>query len=128
MSEEFVNFYELIDVSQNADYSQIKSNFLKKIKVCHPDKAGEENTEQAILIIEAWSVLRDEDSRKQYDLQLEQRKNGREVFFNRNALDVVIEGDKVECPQCGEVNILPWDLLEAGGLIDCCGCSSYLEI
>jgi hypothetical protein len=55
-------------------------------------------------------------------------KNGKEVFWNRNALDVEIDGDRAECPQCGEVNFLGWDLVEKGGLIECCGCSSYLDV
>jgi len=124
-SDDYINYYQILDVQQNTEYAEIKLSFMKKIKANHPDKAGDSKKEFAMILIEAWKVLRDEDSRNQFDLLLEERKNGKEVFFNRNALDVIIEGDKVECPQCGEVNILPWDILETGGMIDCCGCSSY---
>lgn len=55
-------------------------------------------------------------------------RNGRQVFWDRNALEVEINGDRVDCPQCEDVNILPWELIESGGLIECSGCSSYFDI
>jgi curved DNA-binding protein CbpA len=89
MTNDFVNYYKVLGIEQDACWATIKNKFLAKIKVCHPDKITE-NTEarvkdEAIVTIEAWQVLRDLDRRREFDLLLE----GNGIFFgfyreNRN--------------------------------------------
>lgn len=66
------NYYEILGVLQNATQEEIKKAYLTLAKKCHPDhhpgnKAAEEQFKK---IAEAYSVLKNEDSRKQYDKKL----------------------------------------------------------
>uniref|UniRef100_A0A1I7U875 J domain-containing protein n=1 Tax=Caenorhabditis tropicalis TaxID=1561998 RepID=A0A1I7U875_9PELO len=75
------NYYEIIGVPATATKEQIKDAFIAKTKQLHPDQSqkvkkdsrvgwatGASDTEQFMLVKEAYDVLRNEDKRKEYDL------------------------------------------------------------
>ena len=62
------DYYDVLGVSKNASDAEIKSAFRKLAKQYHPDICKEENAEAKFKEVqEAYSVLSDENKRKQYD-------------------------------------------------------------
>jgi molecular chaperone DnaJ len=65
-----MNYYEILGVEKNASTEDIKKAYHKLSKIHHPDKNlnnHEEATEKFKKITEAYSVLSDENKRKNYD-------------------------------------------------------------
>ena len=66
-----VDYYQLLDVSRDADLEQIKKAFMKKALLSHPDKAPadkvEEYTKNYEALQRAYKTLTNEASRKQYN-------------------------------------------------------------
>lgn len=63
------NYYQILEVSPDANQNIIRSSFRKKVKQLHPDvQAGELTRENDILnLLEAYEVLSDETTREVYD-------------------------------------------------------------
>lgn len=75
------NYYEIIGVPATATKREIRDAFLAKTKQLHPDQSqktkrdsrvgwatGASDTEQFMLVKEAYDVLRNEEKRKEYDM------------------------------------------------------------
>ncbi|KAM9968322.1 hypothetical protein ACTFIW_002760 [Dictyostelium discoideum] len=66
------NFYDIFGLSQSATKSEIKKSYYDLAKRFHPDKNKDEDAAEIFKIIsEAYIVLSDEQSRKEYDEFLE---------------------------------------------------------
>lgn len=65
-SEVFIDLYNVLDVDIEAKSEEIKSAYLKLVKIHHPDHGG--NTEMYQRITRAYEILYNKDSRKDYDL------------------------------------------------------------
>ena len=65
------NLYEILNVSKDADEAKIKKSFMKIIKTFHPDKNSELEEEIYYHIILANQILLNKESRKKYDLFIE---------------------------------------------------------
>ncbi|KAG8198254.1 hypothetical protein JTE90_021511 [Oedothorax gibbosus] len=65
-----VDYYDLLGVSKDSDNREIRKAFKKLALKLHPDKnkGREEAHEQFIAINKAYEVLKDEETRKKYDL------------------------------------------------------------
>jgi len=82
---ERINFYQLLDVAQEEEIFQIKRNYYKLMKRYHPDRfTGEQFSaiagkldEIVSRLTEAYQTLKDEDTRKAYDMKL--KKNQKET-------------------------------------------------
>ena len=63
------NYYEILGISQNATQDEIKKSFRNLALRYHPDKNrnSEESRQKFMKIIEAYEVLSDERTRKNYD-------------------------------------------------------------
>ena len=61
------NYYELLEVSQNAPAKEIKRAFREKAKRLHPDITGDTGADAMRKLLAAYEVLSDADRRFEYD-------------------------------------------------------------
>ena len=66
-ANEFVDFYDLLQLSSNADTETIERIFRHLAKKLHPDHSDQTNNDQFIKIVEAYEVLSDPETRAGYD-------------------------------------------------------------
>jgi curved DNA-binding protein CbpA len=76
-------YYAILEVSEDANFQEIKKSYRKLAKKYHPDRNKSDNAEETIKKInEAFETLSDRKKRKQYDLEssnifdLEESNNG----------------------------------------------------
>lgn len=74
-----MNYYEVLNVSENADISEIKKKYRKLAMKYHPDRnSGDKNTTKKFReITEAYEILGDEKKRKEYDYKRKNIQNQR---------------------------------------------------
>ena len=70
-ADEFVDFYELLQLSSNADTETIERVFRHLAQKLHPDHSDQTNNDQFIKIVEAYQVLSDPETRAGYDVKYE---------------------------------------------------------
>ncbi len=88
----FVNYYEVLGVSQDATDDEIRSAYRKKSKDTHPDVNQSPSAEADMTNVNAaYERLRDPDSRVTYDRQLEAEMKAAEERRLRNSPEVYIE-------------------------------------
>ena len=63
------NYYQILEVTSSASEAEIKRSFRNLALKYHPDrnKNSEESKQKFMQIVEAYEVLSDEQSRKNYD-------------------------------------------------------------
>jgi len=66
-ANEFVDYYDLLQISSNADTETIKRIFRNLAKKLPPDQSDQTNNDQLIKIVEAYEVLSDPKTRAGYD-------------------------------------------------------------
>lgn len=83
MENSWIDYYEILEADINDDVSTIKSKYRNLTKKYHPDlhpEATEEEIkileEKMMLLNEAYSILTNEERRKEYDSTYEAYKNG----------------------------------------------------
>lgn len=70
------NYYEVLGVSKEASFEEIKRAHHEKARQYHPDiNPTESSPEQFLEIQKAYEILISEESRKNYDLMLEENEN-----------------------------------------------------
>jgi curved DNA-binding protein CbpA len=63
-------YYAILEVSEDANFQEIKKSYRKLAKKYHPDRNKSDNAEETIKKInEAFETLSDRKKRKQYDLE-----------------------------------------------------------
>jgi DnaJ-class molecular chaperone len=71
LSDDIMNYYAILGVSQYAKYREIKAAYRRLALKFHPDRNRSPVSENSIKIINAaFEVLSDKDKRKQYDEKL----------------------------------------------------------
>ena len=71
----FIDYYEVLDVAEDVSFSEIKKAYKKQVLKWHPDRNSDPNaTSRMQLINEAYLILRDENSRRLYDIEYQQLK------------------------------------------------------
>ena len=86
-----MDYYKILEVSENADILKIKKQYRKLAMKYHPDKnAGDERAAKKFReITEAYEVLSNGEKRKEYDYKREnennhtKKKNDKENFKNK---------------------------------------------
>ncbi len=68
------NYYNILNVSVNSSIKDITQNYRKLAIKYHPDK-NPDNVDQFTKINEAYEILKNDDSRKEYDIKLKQQNN-----------------------------------------------------
>jgi curved DNA-binding protein CbpA len=86
--KEFVDFYEVLEVSPNANSYTIERIFRFLAKRFHPDVAESSDVQRFSLIVEAYETLRDPIARAAYDLELNrQKKQTAELLDESNSAE-----------------------------------------
>jgi DnaJ-class molecular chaperone len=79
------NYYQILDIKYNCNLEDIKKAYKEKARIYHPDKASSEKKDEYQEIFKninnAYSVLKDKESRLTYDLNNGFKNNN---FFNQN--------------------------------------------
>ena len=72
-----MDYYKILEVSENADILKIKKQYRKLAMKYHPDRnAGDERAAKKFReITEAYEVLSNEEKRKEYDYKRENENN-----------------------------------------------------
>ena len=74
------NYYKVLGVDSKATDAEIRTNYRKLARLYHPDlNKGRLYHEKFVAINQAYSVLRDETSRRAYDFQLREAENAAET-------------------------------------------------
>jgi curved DNA-binding protein CbpA len=83
------NLYTVLEVSEDADYEEIKKNFRRLAKQCHPDIA-KGSDEQFRQISHAYKILSNIESRNDYDKTLKnfREKTGKFAEYHSNSYTV----------------------------------------
>eukprot|EP00465_Bigelowiella_longifila_P006393 CAMPEP_0185253822 /NCGR_PEP_ID=MMETSP1359-20130426/2403_1 /TAXON_ID=552665 /ORGANISM="Bigelowiella longifila, Strain CCMP242" /LENGTH=373 /DNA_ID=CAMNT_0027836251 /DNA_START=162 /DNA_END=1283 /DNA_ORIENTATION=- len=68
------DFYELLNIGENANKTQLKKAYRAIFRQCHPDIVGSEANDVCELVNIAYDILSDEEQRSIYDSELEQYK------------------------------------------------------
>lgn len=89
----FVNFYELLQISPNAEYETIQRVFRMLAARYHPDNAQTGDRDKFILLNQAHAVLADPQARAQYDQEFQAHQTEPMPVFNAPEFVPGIEGE-----------------------------------
>ena len=81
------NYYEIIGVDIKDDITTIKAEYLSKIKKYHPDLYEGDKLfaeQMTSKLTQAYNVLKDEELRKEYDLNLNKNKQKNKKNYFKN--------------------------------------------
>lgn len=73
-SKEFVDFYELLEVSPKASRETIERVFRYLAKRCHPDSSDQADVRHFTLLVEACETLTNPETRIAYDIEYEKQQ------------------------------------------------------
>lgn len=83
---EFVDHYEVLEISPNASYATIERVFRHLAKKHHPDASPEADVATFTRLVEAFETLRDSEARAAYDIAHErQQQTNVEIIEGANA-------------------------------------------
>jgi len=89
-----LNYYEVLNIDSTASVDDIRDSWLTLVKQNHPDLIGESGVEKTKELNEAYDILKDNEKRNEYDLNvfdyypLKVEYDGTSRFFNRKYLMV----------------------------------------
>ncbi|RCH99095.1 Diphthamide biosynthesis protein 4 [Rhizopus azygosporus] len=127
-------YYEVLGVSETASLDLIKQRFHQLILQHHPDKSTNENDYTAQRVLKAWEVLRNAESRKRYDIELESKRNKNDLAIGAEIdLDDMeyAEEDRsyfYECRCSGDYIITEIDLEHGIDIVGCNNCSLKIRV
>lgn len=126
--------FEVLGVSRNASFREIKARFHSLARAHHPDKNSTVQDEEFCRIQQAWEILREDLSRRAYTESLEQAelkaksKKGGVVALSWQDLEEAFDeetGDTIfiyDC-RCGEEAVF-----DSSGTVECPGCCFSYEL
>ncbi|KAI5131757.1 dnaJ homolog subfamily C member 24 [Manis pentadactyla] len=135
------DWYSILEADPSASISDLKQNYQKLILMYHPDKqsadvpAGtvEECIQKFIEIDQAWKILGNEETKKEYDLQRHENH-----LRNLGPVDAQVYLEEMSCNEddhsfslscrCGGKYSVSKDEAEVVTLISCDTCSLIIEL
>ena len=93
-NDSFVDFYEVLQVSPNADAETIQRVYRFLALRYHPDNKETGDTEMFKLVIEAHRTLSDPRQRVEYDLEYQTTRKLRWKIFDQPKAALSLEGEK----------------------------------
>jgi curved DNA-binding protein CbpA len=90
----FVDYYDVLQVSPNADVDTIRRIFRHLAKKCHPDLPGGGNPEQFLQILKAHELLTDTEKRSAYDLRYQEYWDRKWQILRQAGDDRITENNK----------------------------------
>lgn len=119
------DYYRVLNCSRFVDNCELKKNFMRLCIEHHPDKTSHRSSAVIIEeVIEAWSVLGDENKKRVYDANFIKDTDKHEYLSFKHAWKVELINQELECPQCGQIN----QTEAATGLIECDSCSCLIDV
>jgi len=105
------NYYQLLCVNEDADPQEIKRAFRKLAQAYHPDKHknSPESAGYFKVLLNAYSILSDEERRKQYDLFLKARR-GLDKQHGKKTTTAVPERENIIQTVYNQLNMFLWDI------------------
>jgi curved DNA-binding protein CbpA len=92
--EPFVDYYEILQLSPNADYETVERVFRMLAKRYHPDNEETGNPEKFNLVIAGHKVLSDPEKRAAYDVEYDKARMVRWKIFDETPSPENGDGDK----------------------------------
>lgn len=134
-NESLETYYSILQSSRNATYDELKRNYQYLIKEYHPDKnrEGLDTEDLCIKIDKAWKILRDEQSRKEYDASLLQKEisDNALIYAELSKDEFIFEGESHSTTypcRCGDYFVIKKAYLAENCLIECSQCSNCISI
>eukprot|EP00026_Physarum_polycephalum_P021837 Phypoly_transcript_25388.p1 GENE.Phypoly_transcript_25388~~Phypoly_transcript_25388.p1 ORF type:complete len:134 (+),score=24.10 Phypoly_transcript_25388:103-504(+) len=129
------NHYDTLEVETFAPFETISKSYKRLILLYHPDKQQQSN-DTFIKIQEAWEILRDDESRKKYDKDLEQEQASSTVAVSEEVslddMQLSESGEEAEYSwpcRCGDKFVVSdAELDEGADLVFCRSCSFAIKI
>ncbi len=90
---DFVDYYELMQISPNAELPTIQRVYRLLAARYHPDNPETGNTDQFVLLQKAYQVLSDPEARAEYDSALAQQSGGPMPVFEMKEFVVGIDAE-----------------------------------
>ncbi|KAF7991357.1 hypothetical protein HCN44_002919 [Aphidius gifuensis] len=67
------SYYDVLGIKEDASKKDIRLAFLKLSKQMHPDTSNKKDHDEFVKITQAYNILSKEESKKNYDLNLQQQ-------------------------------------------------------
>lgn len=136
MTEQQESLYCILNSEQSASYEELKANYQKLVKQFHPDKCTDKETASNYRFQEidnAWKILRDPESRKQYDATLlqEDLEERPLIYAEVTANELEFNSDRVAyfACRCGSNFVINReDLVAKPIIIECSECTNCISV
>ncbi|XP_071955805.1 dnaJ homolog subfamily C member 24-like [Antedon mediterranea] len=133
--ESHADLYKIIGSDVSASKEELKKSYRKALLKCYPDKVEESEREAALneyLKLEAaWKILGDDDTRRQYDAESNERHVQQSVAVNEEVEveDMDFDDDVAYYPcRCGGSYILQELDIKNDVIVPCDICSLHIKL
>ena len=120
-----MNYHTILEVTHESTMNEIKRSFIEKIKKIHPDKNSAISDSDVNLLITAYKVLSNENTRNEYEQNFKigsQFKAGY-ADSNLNITEIDQETVVLSCNQCESENVVSKKILEEFEYYECMSCN-----
>ena len=126
------SFYECLEIERHATAEDIRKAYRRLAAQWHPDKCKTANaTEIFKMISEAYEVLSDEKSRKEYDTHTKILLHAPPHAEPTDIAEFteLVAGTFEKTCRCGEKYVIKKDELDEGyTIVQCSGCSLFVDV